>query len=215
MRLKARFQPQPGKTTKLPPAVISHALSKPRTNPISSRLLFAGGISFVLGMTAIVILPKLGNREPATPVIAPALTVPETAVPAISNPPPAVADNRDKTAETRQHVAATVNGWATAWAVKDADGYLSFYAPDFSPPRGMTRAGWEEQRRSRLRKYRKIEIALSGLTVSLAKDTAAAEFVQSFQADGFSEIGLRKRLDFELHGGHWMIVKETSGKHGG
>lgn len=134
------------------------------------------------------------------------------ATPAISSPPPVVAENRDKTIETRQAIASLVNDWAKAWAAKDADNYLSFYAPEFLPPRGLTRSAWEKQRRSRLGKYRQIEIALSDLTISLGEDKATAEFVQSFKADGFSETGLLKRLDLKLHGARWMIVKEISGK---
>jgi len=205
LRLKARHQPQAGLQSTALSAFKIHAPSKPGASPISPRLLIIAGIGLVLGTATIGIL-----LEPAKKMPPPALPVKSVATPAISSPPPVVAENRDKTIESRQKVAALVSDWAKAWAAKDADNYLSFYAPKFLPPSGLTRTAWEKQRRSRLSKYRKIEIALSDLTVSLGENTATAVFVQSFKADGFSETGLHKRLELKLLGARWMIVKEIS-----
>jgi len=33
-------------------------------------------------------------------------------------------------------VLKTVNGWAQAWSMKDADAYLGYYAKDFKTPGG-------------------------------------------------------------------------------
>ena len=112
--------------------------------------------------------------------------------------------------DERQNIEAFVNSWARAWSAREADKYLSAYAPEFEPANGLTRAAWEKQRRHRLGKYKKIEITLSNLAVSVEKDVATAEFIQSFEADGFSETGLRKRLDLKQQGTRWMIVRETS-----
>lgn len=201
LRLKARLQPQAAR----PSAAHIPAQSKPGANPISPRLFITAGVGFVLGMATIAIL-----IEPAKKTPSPVLPVQSAATPAYSSQLPLITNNQGKTIESRQEVAALVSDWANAWAAKDADHYLSFYAPEFLPPHGLTRPAWEKQRRSRLSKYRKIEIALSDLTVSLEENTAAVEFVQSFNADGFSETGLHKRLDLKLQDARWMIVKETS-----
>ena len=205
MRLKVRPQPPAGKKSKVPSAIHKPAPPKPGANLISPKLLITAGVGFVLGIATISIL-----LEPAKRMSSPASPEQSAATPAISNPMPVVAESRDKTIEARQTIASLVSDWAKAWAAKDTDNYLSFYAPEFMPPHGLTRTAWEKQRRSRLSKYRKIEIALSDLTVSLAEDKATVEFVQSFKADGFSETGLLKRLDLKLHGARWMIVKEIS-----
>lgn len=205
LRLKARLQPQVARRSKAQSATHIPAQCKPGANPISPRLFITAGVCFVLGMAAIGIL-----IEPAKKIPSPVLPVQGAATPAYSSQLPLVATNRGKTVESRQEVAALVSDWANAWAAKDADHYLSFYAPEFLPPHGLTRSAWEKLRRSRLSKYRKIEIALSELTVSLEDNTAAVEFIQAFNADGFSETGLHKRLDLILQDARWMIVKETS-----
>ncbi|MDO8264713.1 MAG: hypothetical protein Q7T21_16040 [Gallionella sp.] len=206
-RLKAKLQPQAGRQSRSPSAIKTPAPQKPSANPISPWLLITGGIGFVLGAAAIGIL-----FNPVKSVIIPALPMQKAASPTDSSQLPPVAASQNKANDGRQKVSAIVSDWAKAWAAKDADNYLSFYAPEFRPPHGLARSAWEKQRRNRLSRYRKIEIELSGLTVSLEKDTATVEFVQSFKADGFSETGLPKRLDLKLHGTRWMIVKETSGK---
>lgn len=105
-----------------------------------------------------------------------------------------------------------VDRWVKAWSEKDLDKYLAAYAPEFEPPDGLTRADWEKQRRKRLGKFHKIEIHLSDLTTVLNEETATVEFVQSFNADGFSETGLHKRLELRLQDHRWMIRKEISRK---
>lgn len=207
LRLKAKHQPRAKLQSKAPSTAKLRALSKHGANPISPKLLITGGMGFVLGVTAIVVL-----FNPVRSMFSPAVPIQKAASPASSIQLPLVAANQNNANDSQQKVSSIVSKWAEAWAAKDVDNYLSFYAPEFQPHHGLTRSAWERQRRNRLNKYRKIEIELSGLTVSLQKNTATVEFVQSFKADGFSETGLHKRLDLELHGTRWMIVKETSGK---
>lgn len=207
LRLKAKHQSHASRHGKPPSAIIKSASSKRGTNLISPTLLISVVIGSVIGIGTIAFLLQPAKRTPST-----ALSVPSTANPPNSSQHSLAADNHDKPLESRQQIAALVSDWANAWAAKDADKYLAFYAPEFAPPNGLTLPAWERLRRSRLGKYRRIEIALSGLTVSLEQNTATAEFVQSFKADGFSETGLHKRLELKLHGARWLIVKETSGK---
>lgn len=170
-------------------------------NRFSPKLLIIGGIVLVLAVATISVLFE-SLFSPASPI--------QQA--AYSDQPSPAATSQNTAPDSQQKISAVVNDWAKAWAAKDTENYLSFYAPEFQPPHGLARSAWEKQRRSRLSKQRNIEIALSGLTVTMEKDTATAEFVQSYKADGFSEAGLHKRLDLKLHGARWLIVKETSGK---
>ena len=79
--------------------------------------------------------------------------------------------------------------WRAAWAGKNADAYLSFYAPDFRP-QGMPRPKWEAQRRDRLAKPSFISIKLVDPQVTLIGDkTAVAVFVQQYESDVFKEAG--------------------------
>ncbi|VAX12312.1 hypothetical protein MNBD_GAMMA24-1253, partial [hydrothermal vent metagenome] len=46
------------------------------------------------------------------------------------------ADKEDK------EILLTLQGWASAWSAQQVDRYLSFYAPDFRPAKGMSRRRW-------------------------------------------------------------------------
>ncbi|BAN36591.1 hypothetical protein SCD_n02792 [Sulfuricella denitrificans skB26] len=172
--------------------------------PVWPKLLVAGGVGFVLGAgTASTLL---------TPVSTPIASTRQTQE--ITKPvqPAYIASSPNTEEDSRQQVKLFVDSWVKAWSEQNLDNYLSAYAPEFEPPGGLTRSDWEKQRRKRLGKYHKIEIKLSGLTALSKGDTATVEFVQSFNADGFSETGLHKHLELRRQGERWLIMKEISRK---
>ncbi|MBU1690523.1 MAG: nuclear transport factor 2 family protein [Gammaproteobacteria bacterium] len=172
--------------------------------PVWHKLLVAGVVGFVLGAgTASTLL---------TPVSSPIASTRQEQE--ITKPvqPAYIASNPNTEEDSRQPVKRFVDSWVKAWSEQNLNNYLSAYAPEFEPPGGLTRSDWEKQRRKRLGKYHKIEINLSDLTTLSKGDTAVVEFVQSFNADGFSETGLHKRLELRLQGERWLIMKEISRK---
>ncbi|MBI5430459.1 MAG: nuclear transport factor 2 family protein [Nitrosomonadales bacterium] len=181
------------------------AASLPATRPLPVKLLLAGGAGITLATAAIGMLLAPTDHAPANASPTQAMFAPKNIDQFATAP-----DTPVKGDEGRQNVATFVDGWVRAWSAKDVDKYLSAYAPEFKPAHGLSRPAWEKQRRERLAKYKKIEVALANLTIAAEKDTATVEFIQSFKADDFSESGLRKRLDLRLQDSRWVIVRETS-----
>ncbi len=106
--------------------------------------------------------------------------------------------------------AKLVQDWAAAWATKDADKYLAFYAPDFSPEGGSSRQSWEAQRRARIAKPRSIRITVSGFRVApLDNGRAEVAFTQDYESDVLSNHAT-KVLELSQTQGAWRIRREYS-----
>jgi hypothetical protein len=107
-------------------------------------------------------------------------------------------------------VAATVANWAAAWSSQDVEGYLSHYAPDFRPARGLSREAWVAQRRERVARPSSIRVDIADLFVDVGTaDTARAVFRQDYAADAYSDTVI-KTLSLRNVGGEWKILRETS-----
>ena len=119
----------------------------------------------------------------------------------LSTAPAVVDDGRDK-------VLSTLSDWAAAWSSRDVDSYLGYYAENFRPPRGMSRAGWEAQRRQRLRKPRYIQVSLSDTEVRIeSPGDAQVSFVQTYRSNTYSD-RTRKSVQMTRVGEEWKILSE-------
>jgi tetratricopeptide (TPR) repeat protein len=132
----------------------------------------------------------------------------EAAPPASVRPPAPPSSAVDET----KAILQMVEDWTKAWSNNDADGYLTFYAPDFQTPKGEPRARWEAERRERLAKPRKIQVSAEGPRVTLVDASAArVTFRQNYSADGRKTSG-RKTLVLTKQGERWLIRQEIVGK---
>jgi Flp pilus assembly protein TadD len=123
--------------------------------------------------------------------------------PATPPAPPAAAGD---TAAIEQ----VLRDWAAAWSSQDADRYLSFYAPDFTPEGGASRQAWETQRRERIAKPRQIRVGLSELrVVPQGAGRAQATFRQDYRSDALTNQST-KVLDLAQVDGRWQIRREAS-----
>ncbi len=105
-------------------------------------------------------------------------------------------------------IVATIHAWAKAWSDQDVDAYLAFYAADFKPPQGISRRGWRNQRRQRLRAPRFIKVGLSNAEVTLlANGTADVQFLQDYTSNIFRGKSY-KQLHLIKHDAEWRIVEE-------
>ncbi len=137
---------------------------------------------------------------PAAPAMAGALAPPATAVAATAAPTPAA---------TSSAILSALEEWRAAWARRDVDRYLSMYAADFTPPAGLTRAQWEEQRRLRLQRASFIVVKLIEPQIRVAGDSqATAVFTQVYESDALKESG-RKTLALVQADGRWRIRDES------
>ncbi|MGB6992602.1 MAG: PilZ domain-containing protein [Thermoanaerobaculia bacterium] len=101
-----------------------------------------------------------------------------------------------------------VENWSLAWAQQRMDDYLSYYARDFEPGGGMTRADWEAFRRDRVLGPEYIFMAISGLNWSRQDDdTAQTTFIQTYRSDRYSDTVI-KTLDLVWKNDRWKILRE-------
>ena len=169
--------------------------------------------------------PELVKTIPPTPAPAPAppppvtVTEPVVAAPRVSavepelEPEPeiilAVESEEIQLRQITQTIINNVNNWARSWSSKDVDGYLSFYAPDYSPPE-LTRAAWITQRKSRISGPQSIQVDVYNLQVIMHGDEhAQATFTQKYTSDTYSD-SVNKTLLFRKSNDRWLIVQEKS-----
>lgn len=115
---------------------------------------------------------------------------------------------RSKPVRNPQAVLEVVTQWAKAWSDNDVGTYLTHYAPDFEPPKGMSRAAWEAQRKARIGKPRKIEVTIERPKVTFADENRAkVTFLQRYSSDTFKATGT-KTLQMVKQGDKWLIKKE-------
>jgi Flp pilus assembly protein TadD/ketosteroid isomerase-like protein len=113
-------------------------------------------------------------------------------------------------ADASAEVLAAVNGWAQAWAKRDADRYLSYYAADFKVPGKESRAEWEKSRRARLGSAKTIRVGIGSPKVTMSgSNGASVVFQQNYQSDTFKSSG-RKTLVMAKSDGGWKIREEKS-----
>jgi tetratricopeptide (TPR) repeat protein len=129
----------------------------------------------------------------------------------LATPPPAsdgAVSATTTSADGAADVVAALKRWAQAWSNRDASAYLDFYAPEFKVPDGESRARWEAERRARIDKPRKIEVAVLDPKVSVTnKNRAEVSFQQDYRADTFSS-RVNKTIVFTKKDGNWLIVEE-------
>jgi tetratricopeptide (TPR) repeat protein len=138
--------------------------------------------------------------KPAAPAVAAAVPPP---APAKAPPPAAAAADPDD-------VVRAVNAWAKAWAANDVPGYLAHYAPDFQPPKGMSRSAWEAERKARIAKPRKIDVDVSSPKVKFDGKRAIVTFRQHYKS-GALDVTSTKTLTMVRTGDRWLIQQERVG----
>ncbi|RKJ99554.1 L,D-transpeptidase Cds6 family protein [Alicycliphilus denitrificans] len=146
------------------------------------------------------------------PAPAPAPAVAPQAAPAApaDTPAPAAAPKAAASSNTEKDVAKAVNAWAAAWESQDMNAYLGAYAKSFRPQNQPSRAAWEKERRERIVGRAKITVGISDLRVHVDGDKAQARFRQQYSS-GSMNVSSRKTLDMVNQGGHWSIVRESTG----
>ena len=96
-----------------------------------------------------------------------------------------------------------------AWAAKDVDGYLSYYAADFQPEGGTARAAWEAQLRERVGKAGRISVKVVGAQASrVDAHRVRVNFTQDYASDTVND-KVKKTLELSDSSGSWKIVRET------
>lgn len=135
-------------------------------------------------------------RKLAVPALtaAPVVAAPIAPAPAVA---PAVAT-----------VSQRLRDWADTWMAKDVDGYMSFYAKEFSPTRS-TSAKWVQERRRLVSKPGTIELTLDNIQTQAVGDTVVTRFNQKYSSSNYKDASV-KVLTWKQIDGKWVIVKESN-----
>ena len=103
-----------------------------------------------------------------------------------------------------------LQAWSVAWSAQAVDMYLSFYHNNYKPSNGLSRNGWEQSRRLKLKKPSWIKINLSDFDVEKNNGRQAiVKFKQSYQSNRYSDVSLKRVVLLYTDNG-WRIFQEKS-----
>ncbi len=115
-----------------------------------------------------------------------------------------------QTGQENKAILLTLRGWASAWSAQQVDLYLSFYAPNFRPAKGLSRSRWAQQRRLRLRRPAWVKITLNDFQIQPARGgLARVRFSQRYQSDHYRD-RTRKEMILKSSSKGWRILSERS-----
>ena len=158
---------------------------------------------------------KAAAAAAATAATAAAIT-PPAAPPAAASPSPSPAAGATPAAPApvagAEDVLRTVEQWAQAWSSNDVNRYLAFYSKEFKVPGGDSRADWEQARRERIAKPRKIEVRVSAPQVKpLGPNRMSVAFLQDYRSPTLKSSS-PKTLVLVRVGDRWLIEQEQVGR---
>jgi tetratricopeptide (TPR) repeat protein len=170
-----------------------------------------------LGSSRKTKLPPLILKRSLAPPAPPEETGPPPTGPAeiATTPAPAalqtaaepVAEGRDL---ALQEARRRLLDWAAAWSAGDADSYISFYVPDYSPP-GSSRKSWLRDRRRKITPARDIRVTLSiqDVLINDASQAITAIFAQDYISRNYHD-KVRKQMIWVHKNGQWCIQEERT-----
>lgn len=145
------------------------------------------------------------SAKPASPV------KPESASKPTVNPAAKPATPESAAPDAEKVVLAAINGWASAWAGKNINAYLAFYAGDFRPPNGQSRAEWAKLRKERIAKPKSIRVSIDAPKVTMIDATHATVGFRQGYRSGDLQTSTHKLLLMIKKGGKWLIQEERVG----
>lgn len=103
-----------------------------------------------------------------------------------------------------------LQAWSVAWSAQAVDMYLSFYHNNYKPSNGVSRNGWEQSRRLKLKKPDWIKVDLSNFNIEKNNGRQAiVEFKQSYQSNSYRDVSLKRMVLLYTDNG-WKIFQEKS-----
>ena len=149
--------------------------------------------------TAPVVSPAVSPVVPAAATLTVA-TAPALAVPA----------SADSQKAGIQAVTQALQAWRSAWAERDVATYLQSYAPGFAPPKGLSRAAWEANRRNVIARSTGVSIGIDEIVVQHQdQDHATTVFRQAYRSASYRD-QLVKTIRWERINNRWLIVQEST-----
>lgn len=173
-----------------------------QTKLISIRNAFSAGGKPGAATPAAPATPGKGEApKPAAAAASPAPVATKAAAPVAATkatPAPAA----DAAA-----VLQAVNVWASAWATRNLDGYLSAYSKNFAPE-GKSRAEWEAARRGSFPATKAVTVDIEQPQVSMIEgNQAQVTFHQHYRSERVN-LNTKKFLLLAREEGGWHIAQE-------
>ena len=107
-------------------------------------------------------------------------------------------------------IEKTLQAWSVAWSAQAVDMYLSFYHNQYKPLNGMSRKGWVQSRRYRLKKPNWIKVGLSNIKViQKSNKQAVVSFKQLYQSNSFRDVSNKQVVLLHTDEG-WRIFREKN-----
>lgn len=151
--------------------------------------------------------PPIPVAEAPKPIVKPAPPRPVRPAPVVA-PAPEPIPPADRAASITA-VTQAVFSWANAWSDQNINRYLDSYDAQFQPPAGMSRSAWENQRKQRVAKPKKIAVDVINPSIELiGNDRARAVFNQRYSSDSFTD-EVRKELLLRRSNNRWRITREA------
>ena len=122
----------------------------------------------------------------------------------------AVVSNAASKKVSSPSVEKTLQAWSVAWSAQAADMYLSFYHHEYKPTNGLSRKGWEQSRRYRLKKPQWIKVGLSNLDIRKQSNSqAVVNFKQMYHSNTFKDVSYKQMVLVNTNDG-WRIFRERN-----
>jgi tetratricopeptide (TPR) repeat protein len=142
---------------------------------------------------------------PPTPTPTPTPTPPPTPAPTAAQAP---SPDKVPSADAQAAVLAQLGKWQAAWAGKEVDTYLGFYAKSFTPSK-LNRAAWQADRLVKLSKPGPIQVNIVEPSFELERGVLKVTFTQEYTSSNFRDRS-RKRIDWVQEGAEWRIQREVT-----
>lgn len=117
-----------------------------------------------------------------------------------------------KLAAQRDPLLKQIEAWRTRWSARDTEGYLGYYASNFSTD-GMDRNAFAAHKRRVNASKKSISVKLRDLELFRypgEENLVMAQFIQDYQSDNFSVSGRKQQYWKRQADGSWKIVLEES-----
>lgn len=169
---------------------------------------FIGVILAIIGLMSVISDWSNAQMPPPTPEAIveaqPPAAIPvaetRTAAAAITVPSPGV--------KAQDELKSLLQGWRAAWANRDTDAYLAFYAADFQGA-ADTPEEWRANRKRIIGQAKSIDIQLGDTKIDLkGDDLATLTFPLDYVSNRFEDHGI-KVLEVRRSAGKWLIEGET------
>ena len=103
-----------------------------------------------------------------------------------------------------------LQSWRSALTQRNAEAYISSYAPDFAPDTGDDTNAWKEKSRAFLARSSNVVVEIEDLSVTLTEVTRPSMIFKQTYRSLNDRTAVIKTLHWVRVGDRWLIARESS-----